>query len=80
MHPDRVLEQVVFPFLNQKLDFSSEAEQHRVIHTHLDSLLASFRKAKEDPTTFNAPLLKERMIAFREPLVQVALCFLVCNR
>jgi hypothetical protein len=55
--------------LNQKLDFSKEKEQHVVIHTALDSLLADIRTAKADLSTFNAQALKAAMVAFREPLV-----------
>jgi hypothetical protein len=58
----------VFPFLNQKLDFSEEKEAHRVIHHHLDGLLESIQAAKADPSKFDAPALKTAMVDFKPPL------------
>jgi hypothetical protein len=62
----------VFPFLNQKLDFSHEKEQHAVIHAGLDALAADLRTAKADTTKFDPDALKASMIALREPLVSLS--------
>ncbi|KAG6811265.1 hypothetical protein H0H92_008258 [Tricholoma furcatifolium] len=61
-------EEVVFPFLNQKMDFSGEKAQHEVIHTKLDKLLNLVLDAKADPTKFDAAALKDLMTEFKEPL------------
>ncbi|KAG6847786.1 hypothetical protein H0H93_006002 [Arthromyces matolae] len=61
-------EEVVFPFLNQKMDFSGEKAQHEVIHANLDKLLAVIVGAKTDPTKFDAASLKALMDEFKEPL------------
>jgi hypothetical protein len=65
----RIVEQLVFPFLNQKLDFSHEKAQHAVIHAGLDALAADLRAAKADTSKFDPDALKASMIALREPLV-----------
>ena len=62
-------EAVVFPFLNKKLDFSTEAEQHLVIHTALNGLLDYIRSAKADTSTFDAGHLKSLMQSLGVPLV-----------
>jgi len=61
-------EEVVFPFLNRKMDFSEEQEQHKFIHSTLDALSKKLRTAKADPSTFNAAELKQVFQDFREPL------------
>ncbi|KAF5385012.1 hypothetical protein D9615_001028 [Tricholomella constricta] len=61
-------EQVVFPFLNEKMDFSGEREQHEAIHKDLERLLAMLFDAKADPTKFDAAKLRDLMVAFKEPL------------
>ncbi|KAG6907939.1 hypothetical protein DXG01_006797 [Tephrocybe rancida] len=61
-------EEVVFPFLNQKMDFSGEKAQHEIIHANLDRLLALIIDAKADPSKFDAAALKDLMAEFREPL------------
>ncbi|RDB19400.1 hypothetical protein Hypma_013483 [Hypsizygus marmoreus] len=62
-------EEVVFPFLNQKMDFSPEIEQHRVIHDTLHVLLPLIEEAKADPSKFDAEKLKKIMIDFKDPLI-----------
>jgi hypothetical protein len=64
----------VFPFLNRKMDFSEEQEQHKLIHSTLDALSAKLRAAKAEPTAFNAAELKETFVNFREPLVGLVSC------
>jgi len=61
-------EQVVFPFLNQKLDFSEEAEAHKVIHDALDKLYAMVEEGRNSPNSFDSKKLKELMEGLREPL------------
>lgn len=62
-------EEVVFPFLNQKMDFSGEKAQHELIHTNLDKILSWILAARVDPTKFDAIALKNMMDEFKEPLV-----------
>jgi hypothetical protein len=70
LYPE-TLEIVVFPFLNQKLDFSHEIEQHKVIHAGVDEVIASIRAAKADPTKFDPSHVKDLMQKLREPLASV---------
>jgi hypothetical protein len=70
-HAPAIAEKVVFPFLNQKLDFSHEIEQHKTIHAGVDELLPFIRAAKADPAKFDAPRMKEMMQALRGPLVSL---------
>ncbi|KAJ7141987.1 hypothetical protein C8R46DRAFT_968177 [Mycena filopes] len=63
-------EEVVFPFLNRKLDFSEEQEQHKLIHSTLGSLKTKLRAAKTDPAKFDPAELKQIMVEFREPLLK----------
>lgn len=60
----------MFPFLQQKLDFSGEIEQHKVIHAGLDELLPYIRSSKADTSTFDALKLKDMMSKLRDPLVR----------
>lgn len=62
-------EEVVFPFLNRKLDFSGEVEEHKAIHAKLDEILAYIAEVRADPTKFDAAKLKASMDDFRTPLV-----------
>ena len=64
-----VPEAVVFPFLNKKLDFSTEAKQHLVIHAALDGLLDYIRSARADTSNFDAGHLKGLMQSLQVPLV-----------
>ncbi|KAG5636307.1 hypothetical protein H0H81_008478 [Sphagnurus paluster] len=61
-------EEVVFPFLNQKMDFTGEAEQHKVIHENLDRILAMIAEANGDHSKFDAAKLKALMAEFKGPL------------
>ncbi|GLB43618.1 putative hemerythrin HHE cation binding domain containing protein [Lyophyllum shimeji] len=61
-------EEVVFPFLNGKMDFSGEAKQHEAIHGSLEKLLDMIVEAKSKPAEFDAPKLREMMTALKEPL------------
>lgn len=64
-----ITEAILFPFLNRKLDFNGELEQHKVIHAALAELLPLFRSAKEDPFLFDATKIDMIMRHLREPLV-----------
>lgn len=59
----------MFPFLNQKMDFSKEKEEHTVIHGCLDRLMAIIKGGRANPSTFHADELRNLMVEFREPLV-----------
>jgi len=63
-------EAIVFPFLQQKLDFTGELEQHKIIHAGLDELLPYIRSAKTDTSKFDALQLKNMMLKIRDPLFQ----------
>ena len=38
----RHIEAVVFPFLNQKLDFHTEIDQHKVIFSSVEKIIAEY--------------------------------------
>jgi len=61
-------EEVVFPFLNTKMDFSGEAEAHKVIHAALDEITTFVKEVKADISTFNPDTLREKMKKIRDPL------------
>ncbi|KAF9469573.1 hypothetical protein BDZ94DRAFT_1151020 [Collybia nuda] len=61
-------EKVVFPFLNQKMDFSGEIEQHKAIHDTLDKILATIHDARTDPSKFDATKMNALMLEFKDPL------------
>jgi len=61
-------EVVVFPFLNEKMDFSGEAEQHKAIHATLDEISEMIREAKADHAKFDAEALKVKMVDFKPSL------------
>jgi len=63
-------EEIVFPFLQQKLDFGGEIEQHKVIHAGLEELLPYIRSAKADASKFDALKLKDMMSKLRDSLFQ----------
>ncbi|EIN08723.1 hypothetical protein PUNSTDRAFT_102186 [Punctularia strigosozonata HHB-11173 SS5] len=63
-------EEVVFPFLNRKLDFSQEQEQHKLIHSSLQTLTEKLTAAKADPSKFDAAELKAIVTGFKDPLYQ----------
>lgn len=62
-------ERVIFPSLNNKLDFSGETEAHKLIHVKLDVLSAFIIEAKADASKFHAAQMKNMMEELREPLV-----------
>jgi hypothetical protein len=51
------------------MDFSGEAEQHRVIHDRLDSVLAMIHEAQKDHSKFNPAEMNKLLTALKEPLV-----------
>jgi hypothetical protein len=69
----RTSEKLVFPFLNQKLDFSQEVEQHKIIHGWLDAVIDFIRAAEADQSKFDATKLKRLMDALRDPLARRSL-------
>lgn len=56
----------MFPFLNTRMDFSGEEEQHKVIHAALDAILALL----SDPAAFDAAQAVALMGPLKEPLVR----------
>lgn len=63
-------EEIVFPFLNEKLDFSGEMEAHKVVHHGLDEILAYIGTVSSGSSTFDAAHLKGLMTQLRDPLVR----------
>jgi len=63
-------ELIVFPFLQQKIDMSTEIEEHKLIQTNLNDILALVRAAQADSSKFDAPKLKEIMENIKAPLFQ----------
>ncbi|KAJ7469702.1 hypothetical protein FB451DRAFT_1255313 [Mycena latifolia] len=61
-------EAVLFPFLNQKLDFSAEVEQHLAVAGGLTGIIAYIDATRASPAEFDAGRLKEMMQALHEPL------------
>ncbi|KAG5731283.1 hypothetical protein E4T56_gene6521 [Termitomyces sp. T112] len=61
-------EDIVFPFLNQKMNFSEEKAQHELIHANLDRILSLIVAAKADPTKFDSCALRDIMNDFKETL------------
>ncbi|KAG6884784.1 hypothetical protein C0993_008345, partial [Termitomyces sp. T159_Od127] len=61
-------EQIIFPFLNQNMDFSGEKAQHEIIHTNLDKILSKIAEGKADPTKFDAVALKDIMTEAKDIL------------
>lgn len=55
----------MFPFFKGRMDFSGEEEQHKVIHTALDAMLALLG----DPVTFDAAQVIALMGTLKKPLV-----------
>ncbi|EGO04218.1 hypothetical protein SERLA73DRAFT_173661 [Serpula lacrymans var. lacrymans S7.3] len=61
-------ETIVFPRLEGRVDFSTELEQHKVVHAGLDEIIPYIQSAQTDTSMFDAEKLKGMMQAFREPL------------
>ncbi|KAH7100352.1 hypothetical protein BKA62DRAFT_771619 [Auriculariales sp. MPI-PUGE-AT-0066] len=60
-------EMVLFPFFSPRLDMSGEVDQHKVMHDHLDGILA-YVNDPTTPLTFDADTLRQKMTAIRDPL------------
>lgn len=67
--PHTTAEEVVFPFLNRKMDFAKEADEHKAIHTALDGIISHIREVKADTAKFQPAELKRLMEDFHGPLV-----------
>ncbi|KAF9445419.1 hypothetical protein P691DRAFT_805693 [Macrolepiota fuliginosa MF-IS2] len=63
-------EEIVFPVLNQKMDFAPEKEAHEAIHNSINELEAILLEAKADHSKFNPEQLREHLIHLKEPLFQ----------
>ncbi|KAJ7512632.1 hypothetical protein B0H11DRAFT_1698526 [Mycena galericulata] len=63
-------EEVLFPFLNQKLDFSTEIEQHVVVADGLTGIIKFIDEAAADHSKFDAGKLKELMETLGGPLFE----------
>ncbi|KAH9926345.1 hypothetical protein B0H21DRAFT_139849 [Amylocystis lapponica] len=61
-------EEVVFPFLQPRMDFSSEIEAHKIVHAGLDEILTFIDAANTTPASFDAAALAEIMTRVKEPL------------
>lgn len=66
---DQSLEEIIFPFLNEKLNFSDEAEAHKAIHAHLDTVGEYIHKAQADFTLFDPKELKRLIKELQTPFV-----------
>ncbi|THG99462.1 hypothetical protein EW026_g2899 [Hermanssonia centrifuga] len=53
---------------SEKMDFSQEEEQHKVIHEGLEKLLGLIHAAQADHAQFKAAEIRELMVNFKEPL------------
>ncbi|KIJ51879.1 hypothetical protein M422DRAFT_26564 [Sphaerobolus stellatus SS14] len=61
-------EAIVFPFLNTKMDFSGEAEAHKVIEDGIHGIIAYIDEFSQDITKFDAERLKGLMVNLKDPL------------
>ena len=59
----------MFPFLNQKLDFHTEIDQHKVIFSSVEKIIATVTLYQSDLTKYDPEYLKSLMVALRDPLV-----------
>ena len=73
-------ELIVFPFLQQKIDMSTEIEEHKLIQTNLNDILALVRAAQADSSKFDAPKLKEIMENIKAPLARPTSCKTIFER
>ena len=60
----------MFPFLQQKIDMSTEIEEHKFIQTSLNEMLTLVHAAQADLSKFDAPKLKEIMENMKAPLAR----------
>ncbi|KXN85853.1 hypothetical protein AN958_10751 [Leucoagaricus sp. SymC.cos] len=63
-------EEIVFPFLNEKMDFASEKEAHEIIHKGISDLGTALLEAKADPSKFSAQKIKQQIEQLQGPLYQ----------
>jgi hypothetical protein len=52
------------------MDFSGEADQHKVIHAGLEELLTMIHEAQTDLSKFDPEKMNTKMIALKVPLVR----------
>jgi len=70
IHHHDIEEAVLFPFLNTKLDFSSEIDDHKFIHDYLDRLDTLIKEAQVDHSKFNPQKMIQLMDELKDPLVK----------
>ncbi|KAK7685706.1 hypothetical protein QCA50_011050 [Cerrena zonata] len=63
-------EAVVFPFLNKKLDFHNEIDQHKVIFSAVEKIIATINLYQADTSAYDPEYLKSLMVPLREPLYE----------
>ncbi|KAJ7485427.1 hypothetical protein FB451DRAFT_1229734 [Mycena latifolia] len=63
-------EEVLFPFLSQKLDFSSEVEQHVVVAEGLTGIIKYIDESVANHAAFDGAKLKDMMITLGGPLFE----------
>jgi len=63
-------EQVLFPFLSQKLDFSNELEQHRVVEEGLTGIIKYIDNSVADHASFDVAKFKDMMVTLGGPLFE----------
>ena len=61
---------MVFPWLNQKMDFGKEVEAHKHIHHALDTFSAHIAAARSDAAKFEPATLAQILSDLRAPLVR----------
>ena len=64
----------MFPFLNQKLDFHTEIDQHKVIFSSVEKIIATVTLYQSDLTKYDPEYLKSLMVTLRDPLVRPSSC------
>lgn len=62
-------EELIFPVLSQKMDFSGEVDSHKTIHAALEELITAIDVARNDHSKFKPEEMHELMSKLREPLV-----------
>lgn len=67
--PAFLSEEIVFPVLNERLDFSGEIAEHKAIHDALDDIITYIKTVSSKPATFDPTNLKDKMTRLRDPLV-----------
>ncbi|KAK9369048.1 hypothetical protein V1509DRAFT_620966 [Lipomyces kononenkoae] len=69
IHHHETEEHMMFPFLNAKLDFSKEEEQHKQIFDQIEKFAISVRAAREDNSKFDAALLLQVLTVVKDLLL-----------